>query len=123
MNVTKRAIFLSILILSVTIFLLWVVKPHAIKKGAYKNKTEVAFTIETFKTETGGWGYNIVSGNKVFIKQDVIPAVQLAIPFRSEKEARRIAELVVKKLNSKKIPSITVEELDSLSITITPEEK
>lgn len=115
MNVSKRTIYLSILILSVTIFLLLLVKPQAIKK----NNTEVLYTIETFKTDTGGWGYNIMLDGKVFIKQEMIPAVQLAIPFRSEDEARRTAEVVVKKLYSKKIPSISIEELDSLSIRIT----
>lgn len=115
MNATKRAIYLSILILSATVLLLLLVKPQTIKK----NNTEVLYTIETFKTDAGGWGYNIMLDGKVFIKQDVIPAVQLAIPFRSENEARRTAEVVVKKLNSKKIPSISIEELDSLLIRIT----
>lgn len=122
MNVSKRTIYLSILILTVTFFLLLLVKPQSIKKNGHKNKTEVLYTIETFKTDAGGWGYNIMSGKKIFIKQDVIPAVQQAIPFRSENEARRTAELVVKKLKSKKIPSVTIGELDSLSIRIIPEE-
>ena len=76
------------------------------------------FSVETFRTGENGWGYNILNHKKVIIKQDIIPAVQRLIPFQSEADARKTAYLVIYKLNHKKLPTITISELDSLHIFV-----
>lgn len=76
------------------------------------------YTVETFKTGDNGWGYSILCGGKMVIRQDIIPAIQQSIPFQSEKDAKETAHLVIKKLNHKMLPVISVDELDSLRVLV-----
>ena len=78
-----------------------------------QSKTTVK--LETFPTETG-WGYLIKTGDKVFIKQEFIPAVPGEHSFASKIDAEKIGTLILQKLKKKQHPSVTVEELDSLQI-------
>ncbi len=107
---TKKAlpVLFTVLVLSIAVFFTF----------QHKNtKTKLAgLNIETFQTDTGGWGYNIVTGEKILIKQDIIPAIESNIPFQSEKDAKKTASLVIKKMKSKKFPTITVEELNELNV-------
>ncbi len=76
-----------------------------------KQKTRV----ETFETDSG-WGYSIVYNDKVFIKQDHVPAISGSYSFLREIDAQNAGELVLKKLKNRQNPSITIRELDSLKI-------
>lgn len=71
--------------------------------------------VETFETESG-WGYSIVHNDKVFIKQEHVPAVSGNYSFIRESDARNVGSLVLKKLKNQQSPSITIHELDSLKI-------
>ncbi len=90
--------------------------------GAFQNKIvknstkKTPFSVQTFSVDGKGWGYEIVCKDKIIIKQDIIPAIQHAIPFQSEGDAEKIGQLVLNKMNSKKLPSVSVAELDSLQI-------
>jgi hypothetical protein len=68
---------------------------------------------------TNGWGYEIYKKNKLFIKQETIPAAEGYKVFVNEHEAALVAALVVQKIEKGKtdFPSITIKELDSLHIT------
>ena len=69
--------------------------------------------VETFPTDSG-WGYNILAGEKIVIRQEIIPAVQKNEAFQSSDDAKKVAALVVKKLKSGDLPSVTPVEIDSL---------
>jgi len=118
MSFTKKAVYMSALFLAVVIALVLLVNAESGKKRERQNQAENFFTIQTFKTTTGGRGYHILAGEKVLVKQDIVPTIQTAIPFRSEDEAKKTAQLAVSKLNNKKFPTITREELDSLKIRV-----
>ncbi len=77
---------------------------------------EGRFTVQTFKTDGGGWGYFISNGKKRIIKQELIPAVPGKIPFQSEEDALKTGRFVIKKLSKNKLPTINRQELDSLRI-------
>lgn len=87
------------------------------KKAAKADQTgfEKKVTIETFKSGQG-WGYEIKIDGKTKIYQPNIPAVQGNLTFDSETDAHRVAELVVEKMKSQSLPSISIKELDSLQI-------
>lgn len=85
------------------------------KNNPYKNSQD-DFSTEIFKTENGGFGYQIKLNGQVIINQDIIPAISLKVPFKTEIDAQKTAELVVHKIKHKKVPSVTIEELDSLHI-------
>lgn len=70
---------------------------------------------QTFK-QADGWGYVILIDNKVFIKQEFIPAIQGNKRFASETDAAKVAELVVNKLMRQESPGIKIEELKLLGV-------
>ena len=72
---------------------------------------------ETIKV-TNGYGYEILYEDKILVKQEVIPAIQGKRPFESEKDARLVADEVLKKITKKKAPFVTVAELNELRIKL-----
>jgi predicted glutamine amidotransferase len=82
-------------------------------------KESESLQVKAFNTHKG-WGYDIFKDNKLYIHQDVIPAVEGRKSFASKDEAVRIGELVISKIKQGKgggLPQITVQEIDSLKIT------
>jgi Domain of unknown function (DUF4907) len=76
------------------------------------------------KTESG-WGYKIFLGteeikdtstDRIYIRQDYIPGKPGKQAFTSEADALRVANLVILKIGSGLMPTITLPELDSLGI-------
>jgi hypothetical protein len=65
-----------------------------------------------------GWGYNVLADNKVYIKQEFIPAVPGKLGFKSADDALQVGNLVVKKISLNQPPTISVKELDSLGISV-----
>lgn len=79
------------------------------------SKKEPEFSSFIYKTKSG-WAYNIQFNHKVIIQQEFIPAVQGSHPFESESDARHTSELVIHKLMKRQLPSISMQELDSLHV-------
>jgi len=72
--------------------------------------------IKTFKT-SGGWGYDIYIWDSVYIHQPHRPAVPGSKGFNREEDARKVAEIVVKKIrNNDMPPTVTLEEMKKLGI-------
>lgn len=80
------------------------------------NKKE-NYHVESIKTATG-WGYTIANDEKIIIKQTIIPAIDTYKGFRTEKDAIKIANLVIKKLEANLSPTITKKDLILLDINI-----
>lgn len=75
--------------------------------------------LQTFKT-TNGWGYDIVKDDKVYIHQEIIPAIEGFKSFITKEEAEKVGNLVIQKIKQKKgggLPQVTNEEIDSLQIS------
>jgi hypothetical protein len=81
-----------------------------------KQRALKEFKIETFK-RSNGWGYDIKLKNKILIHQELIPSIAGNQRFHSEMEAKKVACLVIKKLERKTLPTIYQQELDSLGIS------
>ncbi len=113
-------------ILSLTIFLfILCVKSFTYKQFAEINenqsvefKQNVDYRISTFKV-LNNWGFKIFKNNKLLINQTTIPAISGNKSFKTKKEAKSVAKLMVEKLKKGIMPpSITEKELDSLKIKI-----
>jgi hypothetical protein len=63
-----------------------------------------------------GWGYNILAGEKIFIKQENIPGIPGKKGFRSADDALLVGNLVVKRISLNQMPMITHKDLDSLGL-------
>ena len=72
---------------------------------------------EAVKT-TNGWGYNVLEGERIYIKQEFIPALPGKREFSSADDALRVGNLVAKRISSGLQPTITVRDLDSLGVII-----
>lgn len=73
--------------------------------------------LETFQTNNG-WGYQIKKNEKVYIKQENIPAVSGIYAFKSQEDAEKTGHLALEKMKRHQLPTITLQELDSLHIHI-----
>lgn len=73
------------------------------------------FDIKITKTETGYY-YDIYKKNKIIIHQPNIPAAISEQKFTDSIQCKKIAKLVVEKLENKIFPTITIEELKKNSI-------
>ena len=63
-----------------------------------------------------GYGYYIKTYDKILIKQSFIPAIQGEKSFVTEKDAQKVANLVMLKITENESPVVTVNELNNLNI-------
>jgi len=84
---------------------------------------ELATEAKLFETDKG-WGYDIYVKGKKYIHQTSIPSVPGTAGFTSEKDAEKVANLVVGKVNRNEMPpSVTPEELKELKIKLPDDPK
>jgi hypothetical protein len=63
-----------------------------------------------------GYGYQIIHGTNVMVRQDFIPVIPGRKPFASAREAEKAATLVKNKLVNGQNPAISIAELEALQI-------
>jgi hypothetical protein len=72
---------------------------------------------QLFTRPDGAFGYDVFSGNKKIIHQETVPGVPGNKGFTSKKDAIKVAELLVSKLQKNIFPpTITTEELKQLHV-------
>jgi hypothetical protein len=70
-------------------------------------------------SEQNTYGYDILKNNRVLIHQPHIPAVSGNKGFATKKDAAKVAELVIQKLNKNIMPPpVTLQELKNLKIKL-----
>lgn len=73
-----------------------------------------------FRNSDSTWGFTIYMNGKIYIHQPVMPGSKYTSGFQSEKDASKVAGLVVKKIKNHIAPEMVNEnELDSLGIVKT----
>jgi hypothetical protein len=77
---------------------------------------QVELKVKTFHTDIG-WGYDITANDTSLIHQDLIPGIEGRKGFNSKAEAEKVGTLVIEKIKNKKLPTVTLQELDDLKIT------
>src|SRR5664279_905574 len=105
----------SYILLSASLLLVIAIIGFSAKPGNSDHKNMLLVESATFEVP-GGWGYNIMVDHKIFIHQQIIPAVQGNRAFASKIDAEKTSNLIVHKITSKQLPSVTKRELDSLQI-------
>jgi len=80
-----------------------------------KRNDYVFVQVRAFQT-TGGWGYEILTDGKPYIKQDFIPAIQGKHSFQTKEQAVMVGNKVVEKIEHKQVPVITIDELKEMKI-------
>jgi hypothetical protein len=95
---------------------LFIVTRFTRKEKEEDTGSKIRISVNTFHTDIG-WGYDVLTNDSVYIHQEFIPAIQGRKGFASEEEARKIANLVIRKIKHRdQFPEITIRELDSSGI-------
>jgi len=79
----------------------------------YMGRERKKIQCKTFHT-SAGWGYDILVGNRLLIHQQFVPAIAEKKGFDTEASAKKIARLVIDKLENNKLPTITHHELTQI---------
>jgi len=80
-----------------------------------KKEYQTTLSKEIIKVDNG-FGYQIFSGDKLLVQQEFIPAVKGYQTFQSEKDAKKVANLVIEKIRQRTSPQISVDELKDLNV-------
>jgi Domain of unknown function (DUF4907) len=83
---------------------------HTIFPGNYQ---------ESIFPSHNGWGYEIANSHRVIIRQEFIQSIPGQMPFASKRDAKKTADLVIRKLEEGKLPTISKRELELLKVKIT----
>ena len=74
-------------------------------------------SLKTYIISLGdGYGYQILMGGKLIVRQEYIPAIAGKCSFRKSKDAQIVADLVMHKLTRGQEPVVTLSELHELNI-------
>ncbi len=107
--IRKKNVYLLLCVVVVFIFLIYLSFTLFVQ-----NKNSAVYTIETFKSDSAGWGYQILKNRKVIILQPYMPCVESEKSFPDERSARETGEFVLTKIENNIAPSITKEELEKI---------
>lgn len=86
-------------------------------KFTLPSKNGINYSIKTFKIKNG-WGYSIFNGEKIIIRQDIVPSVSKKRHFKNEQDALKCGKIMLNKLQEHKIPSVTIKELQMNNINL-----
>jgi|WetSurSiteA1Bulk_404760.scaffolds.fasta_scaffold02176_3 hypothetical protein len=65
---------------------------------------------------SGGWGYQVLVNNRVFIDQPIIPVLEGNRAFPNRRSALKAGTIVKKKLQARQLPNLTREDLEKIGI-------
>lgn len=83
---------------------------------SYASPTPAKIEAQTFRVGKT-WGYDILIEGKTYVHQASIPAVSGNQGFKTEADARKTAQLVIKKIRQNQMPpSVSLEELRQLGV-------
>jgi hypothetical protein len=109
-RLNRQWIITGLLALAVIAFFYIAYRQHS----RYK-KDHVFIEIKPIHT-VKGWGYNIYTDGKVYIHQDIVPAIPTRMGFRSEEDAMAVGKKVYDRLMAGQMPMVTAEEVRDMRI-------
>jgi Domain of unknown function (DUF4907) len=63
-----------------------------------------------------GWGYDILMDGKVYIHQNIIPAIPGEHGFRTKEDALAVGQKVYERVVAGQMPMVSVQEVEELGI-------
>jgi hypothetical protein len=85
---------------------------HDRSKETKQSSIRDNFSLSTFQLEKGeGYGYEILNNSHIIIHQEFIPALEGKQLFRTREDAVKIGNEVLRKIQNRKPPGITKEEV------------
>ncbi len=113
MTKTKKFIAPLLIVIALGAILVLNKNYYKSKKASPKNNEAVELVVNR---TVDGWGYQILKQGAVYIDQEYIPAIPGKKAFTSKEDAKKVGEIVKKKVINLEIPHISIQTLDSLKI-------
>ena len=80
-------------------------------------QTTIKYSCKVFSSINRTWCYDIYKNDKVFIHQTSIPAASGNQGFKTKADAKKVARLVIEKLEKGEMPpSVTIDEMKNLKV-------
>ena len=103
----KRHTLIVILISILASIAIWL---NAFNKKQNNIRSVKALTFHTF----GGWGYNILVNDTLFIHQATIPGINGMQGFSKREQAEKTAQLIINKIKKGESPIVTIFDLQKI---------
>jgi hypothetical protein len=111
---SRQWIFTGLIVLAAATFFYIGYRQHRQWK-----KDHILLELKPFQTAKG-WGYNIYTDGKVFIHQDIVPALPGNKGFRTREDAMAVGSRVCERLKAGQLPAMTAEEIKAMGIIPQP---
>ena len=107
----KKFIMVSLICLVITLICVVIIVTR-------KKDKESLLPLDLVSVKTSdGWGYKILVNHKLYINQEVIPAVNERRSFPTEEQAILTGKLVLQKMrNGQRLPNISLPELKQIGV-------
>jgi Domain of unknown function (DUF4907) len=110
----SSAIFFGIIFHSI---LLHACPPLVFNKSISIINPQTVFSYNIIQAPGNTWGYDIIKDSKVFIHQPNRPGMPGTAGFSNKRDARKVAQLVISKLEKGEMPpTVSMEELRTLNL-------
>ncbi|GET22026.1 DUF4907 domain-containing protein [Prolixibacter denitrificans] len=83
--------------------------------GVQKHGAKRGFAVQVVRYHNE-WGYLVKHNGQPFIEQTYYPGLSGKVAFQSKEAAQKVGQLVKEKLEKGKLPSVHLNELDSLHV-------
>ncbi|HVU55344.1 MAG TPA: DUF4907 domain-containing protein [Puia sp.] len=87
----------------------------AFRQHSQYKKDHIFIEIKPIHT-VKGWGYNIFTDGKIYIHQDIVPAIPTRMGFRTKEDAMAVGKKVYDRLVAGQMPMVTAEEVRDMGI-------
>jgi len=85
------------------------------RQSAKWKKEHVLVVLKPIQTAKG-WGYDIFTDGRIFIHQDIIPAIGGDVGFRTKEDAMAVGQKVYDRLVKGDVPMVTAKEVREMGI-------
>lgn len=113
---TSRISRKKILLFVATGILLAVVIVYGVHYWRLRRSRDYVFVQVKPIQKDWGWGYEIITNGKVYIKQEFIPVLQGHHGFQTKGQALQVGNRVVEKIEHHQLPILSLQELEQMQV-------
>jgi hypothetical protein len=105
---TNKYLILAIASLLISSAVIFFINRHAHAGKVYLKAVAVKTPL--------GWGYDIMAGDRIFIRQEYVPVLTGNQVFKTPEDALRVGRRVVEKISRNQSPALSRQDLEELGI-------
>jgi CRISPR/Cas system type I-B associated protein Csh2 (Cas7 group RAMP superfamily) len=111
----KKRFVITVSVLVLIGVVIWLIVYLSSQKKTIQSNDSIT-TVQTFQA-SGGWGYDVLMNDVLYVHQPTIPVVSGEKGFKTKEDAEKTAGLVITKIRNNILPpTLTLEELRELGV-------